>query len=85
VTGYRSVAGTAGCVRVPRVGLRMFVQVLEPGGSGWLAAVIALLPLALLLACLAGLRISAWAAVLICAAVTVLLGVTVWDAPVGGT
>jgi lactate permease len=63
----------------------MFVQVLEPGGSGWLAAVIALLPLALLLACLAGLRISAWAAVLICAAVTVLLGVTVWDAPVGGT
>ena len=45
--------------------------------AGALAAVIALLPLALLLACLAGLRISAWAAVLIRAAVTVLLGVTV--------
>ena len=63
----------------------MFVQILQPIGSGWLAAAIALSPLAVLLACLAGLRISAWAAVLLCAAMTVVLAVVVWDAPVGET
>lgn len=63
----------------------MFVQVLEPMGSVWAAAVVALLPLGVLLVCLAGLRISAWAAVLLCAVVTIALAVVVWDAPVGGT
>jgi lactate permease len=63
----------------------VFVQILQPIGSGWLAAAIALSPLAVLLACLAGLRISAWAAVLLCAAMTVVLAVVVWDAPVGET
>ncbi|HWM05499.1 MAG TPA: hypothetical protein VNP92_24425 [Actinophytocola sp.] len=38
------------------------MQSLTPTGSGWLAALIALFPIAVLLACLAGLRISAWAA-----------------------
>jgi lactate permease len=63
----------------------VFVQVLTPTGSVWLAALVALFPLAVLLVCLAGLRISAWAAVLLCAAVTVVLGVTVWGAPIGST
>jgi lactate permease len=63
----------------------VFVQSLTPTGSGWLAALIALFPIAVLLACLAGLRISAWAAVLLCAALTVFLAVTVWQAPVGQT
>ena len=63
----------------------MFVQVLEPLGSVWVAAGVALLPLGVLLVCLAGLRISAWAAVLLCAAVTIALAVVVWDAPVDKT
>ena len=63
----------------------MFVQVLEPLGSVWVAAVVALLPLGVLLVCLAGLRISAWLAVLVCAAVTVALAVVVWDAPIDKT
>jgi lactate permease len=63
----------------------VFVQILQPIGSGWLAAAIALSPLAVLLVCLAGLRISAWAAVLLCAAMTVVLAVVVWHAPVGET
>ena len=63
----------------------MFVQSLTPTGSGWLAALIALFPIAVLLAALAGLRISAWAAVLLCAALTVVLAVTVWQAPVAST
>jgi lactate permease len=63
----------------------VFTQVLEPWGSGWLAAGIALFPLAVLLVCLAGLRISAWLAALLCAAVTIGLAVGVWQAPVGGT
>ena len=63
----------------------MFVQVLEPLGSVWVAAAVALLPLGVLLVCLAGLRISAWLAVLLCAAVTVALAVVVWDAPLGKT
>ncbi len=63
----------------------MFVQELEPLGSGWSAALIALLPLAVLLVCLAGLRISAWAAVLLSAASTIVLAMTVWGAPVDGT
>ena len=63
----------------------MFVQVLEPLGSVWVAAGVALLPLGVLLVCLAGLRISAWAAVLLCAALTIVLAVVVWDAPVGKT
>ncbi len=63
----------------------MFVQVLEPLGSVWVAAGVALLPLGVLLVCLAGLRISAWAAVLLCAAVTIALAVVVWDAPIDKT
>jgi lactate permease len=64
---------------------QVFVQTLAPWGSVWLAALIALFPIAVLLAALAGLRISAWAAVLLCAALTVLLAVTVWQAPVAST
>ena len=64
---------------------QVFVQVLEPLGSVWVAAAVALLPLGVLLVCLAGLRISAWLAVLLCAAVTVALAVVVWDAPLATT
>ena len=64
---------------------QVFVQVLEPLGSVWVAAAVALLPLGVLLVCLAGLRISAWLAVLLCAAVTVALAVVVWDAPLDKT
>ena len=46
---------------------------------------LACLPLGVLLVCLAGLRISAWLAVLLCAAVTVALAVVVWDAPLDKT
>ena len=64
---------------------QVFEQVLAPLGSVWAAAVVALFPLGVLLVFLAGLRISAWAAVLLCAAVTVVLAVGVWQAPIGGT
>ena len=64
---------------------QVFVQVLEPLGRVWTAAAVALLPLGVLLVCLAGLRISAWAAVLLCAALTIALAVVVWDAPLDGT
>ena len=63
----------------------MFVQVLDPLGNVWVAAGVALLPLGVLLVSLAGLRISAWAAVLLCAALTIVLAVVVWDAPIDKT
>jgi lactate permease len=59
----------------------MFTQVLTPLGQGWLDAAVAVVPIAVLLVCLAGLRISAWVAVLLSAAATLWLAVAVWQAP----
>jgi lactate permease len=63
----------------------VFVQVLTPLGSAWGAAVVALIPLAVLLVYLAGLRLSAWAVVLLSTVMTLWMAVTVWRAPTGQT
>lgn len=61
----------------------MFHQVLEPFGTVPGSTLLALVPVAVLLFLLAAIRLSAWQAVIIGSAVTVLLGVLVWQAPVG--
>lgn len=63
----------------------MFHQVLNPIGSIAGATMLALVPVAVLLILLAGARMSAWKAVIIGSAVTILLGILVWHSPVGGT
>jgi lactate permease len=60
----------------------VFTQTLVPLGNLWLTVLIAFVPLFVLLALLAGLRMTAWLATLIAGLVTVMLGVTVWHAPV---
>jgi lactate permease len=62
-----------------------FVQILDPLGSVLGSTLLALVPVAVLLILLAGFRLSAWQAVIVGAVVTVLLGVVVWHAPVGGS
>ncbi len=52
----------------------MFTQILDPTGNLFLTWLVALIPVALLLFLLAGLRMSAWLAVLIGSIVTFLLG-----------
>src|SRR5690348_9447211 len=54
-------------------------KAVEPG------AVAALIPVAVLLLLLAVFRISAWKAVIAGSAVTIILAVTIWDAPVSNT
>jgi lactate permease len=61
----------------------MFTQVVDPMGNLALTCVIALIPVCVLLILLALLRVTAWAAVLIGAAVTFLLAVLVWRMPIG--
>ncbi|MGH3097449.1 MAG: L-lactate permease [Streptosporangiales bacterium] len=61
----------------------MFQQVLEPFGTVPGSTLLALVPVAVLLFLLAAVRLSAWQAVIIGSAVTVLLGVLVWQAPIG--
>jgi lactate permease len=61
----------------------MFTQILNPTGNLFLTWVVALIPVVLLLILLAGLRMSAWLAVLIGSIVTYLLAVWVWKMPVG--
>jgi lactate permease len=61
----------------------VFTQVLTPLGGGWWDAAVAMAPIVVLLVCLAGLRISAWLAVLLSAGVTLWLAVAVWRAPLG--
>ena len=63
----------------------MFTQILNPLGEGWSNGAVALVPIVVLLVCLAGLRTSAWLAVLISVVVTLWLAVAVWRAPVGDT
>ncbi len=61
----------------------MFTQTLVPLGSLWATVLVAFVPLAALLALLAGLRMTAWLATLIAGGITVALGVFVWQAPIG--
>jgi lactate permease len=61
----------------------MFTQILDPTGNLFLTWLVALIPVALLLFLLAGLRMSAWLAVLIGSIVTFLLGLWIWKMPLG--
>jgi lactate permease len=63
----------------------MFTQTLMPTGSLLSTVLVALVPLALLLVLLAGVRMTAWLACVIAGAATLLLGVTAWHAPAGAT
>jgi lactate permease len=65
--------------------LPSFTQSLSPAHSTWASTLIALIPIVLLLVLLPVLRMSAWQAVIIGSAVTIILAVAVWKAPVGGT
>jgi lactate permease len=65
--------------------LPAFTQSLNPAHSTWGSTLIALIPIVLLLVLLPVLRMSAWQAVIIGSVVTIILAVTVWGAPVGGT
>jgi lactate permease len=65
--------------------LPSFVQSLNPAHSTWGSTLIALIPIVLLLVLLPVMRMSAWQAVIIGSVATIVLAVTVWSAPVGGT
>ncbi|MGH3207015.1 MAG: L-lactate permease [Trebonia sp.] len=65
--------------------LPSFVQSLNPAHSTWGSTLVALIPIVLLLVLLPVLRMSAWQAVIIGSVATIILAVTVWNAPVGGT
>jgi lactate permease len=62
-----------------------FPQILDPVGSVLASTLIALVPVVILLVLLAGLRLSAWQAVIIGSVVTVLLAIFVWASPVSGS
>jgi lactate permease len=61
----------------------MFTQILDPIGNLFVTWLVALVPVLLLLFLLAGLRMSAWLAVLIGSIVTFLLALWVWKMPLG--
>jgi lactate permease len=61
----------------------MFTQILDPTGNLFVTWLVALVPVLLLLFLLAGLRMSAWLAVLIGSIVTFLLALFVWRMPLG--
>jgi lactate permease len=61
----------------------MFTQILDPTGNLFVTWLVALIPVVLLLVLLAGLRMSAWLAVLIGSIVTFVLGLWVWKMPFG--
>ncbi len=63
----------------------MFHQILAPTGSLWSTILLALLPLAVLLFMLAGLRLTAWLATIFAGVITVAVGVLGWHAPLGDT
>jgi len=62
-----------------------FTQQLNPLNSILVSTLVALLPLALLLVLLAIMRVTAWLAVIIGAIVTIIMAITIWGSPVGGT
>jgi lactate permease len=74
-----------GVISVLADALPSFVQSLDPAHSTWGSTLIALIPIVLLLVLLPVLRMSAWQAVIIGSVVTIVLAVTVWGAPAGGT
>lgn len=59
----------------------MFTQTLVPLGSLWITVLVAFVPLVVLLALLAGFRVTAWLATLVAGVVTAALGVWIWRAP----
>jgi len=59
----------------------MFTQILDPTGNLFATWLVALVPVVLLLVLLAGLRLSAWIAVLIGSIVTFLIAIFVWKMP----
>src|SRR5215469_3847026 len=63
----------------------VFTQHLTPLNSVLLSTIVALLPLALLLVLLAVMRVTAWLAVIIGAVVTIIMAITIWDAPASTT
>jgi len=63
----------------------MFEQSLNPAGHLWLTIAAALVPLLALIFLLAVFRITAWIATIVGGAITVLLGVLVWHAPLAAT
>jgi lactate permease len=63
--------------------LPSFVQSLDPAHSTLGSTLIALIPIAALLILLPVLRMSAWQAVIIGAAATIILAITVWHTPAG--
>ena len=65
--------------------LGAFTQVLHPAGGQAGSTLLALVPVAVLLGALALLRLSAWLAVIIGSAVTILLALVVWNVPAGDT
>jgi lactate permease len=61
----------------------MFTQILDPTGNLFTTWLVALVPVATLLILLAGFRMSAWLATLIGSILTFLLGLWVWQMPLG--
>ena len=59
----------------------MFTQTLVPLGSLWLTVLVAFVPLVVLLALLAGLRMTAWLATLIAGVVTAAIAIVIWHTP----
>src|SRR5438105_10486633 len=59
----------------------MFTQTLVPLGSLWTTVLVAFVPLVVLLALLAGFRITAWLATLVAGAITAAIGIWIWHAP----
>jgi lactate permease len=62
-----------------------FSQVLDPAHTVLGSTLLALVPVIVLLLLLAVFKMTAWQAVIIGALVTIVLGVTVWSAPLGPT
>lgn len=62
-----------------------FQQPLTPLGGTLGSTLLALVPVAVLLVLLAAVKLSAWQAVLVGSAVTVLMGIVLWHAPAGDT
>jgi lactate permease len=62
-----------------------FVQQLNPIHSTLGTTLVALVPIALLLVLLAVVKMTAWQAVIVGAVVTVIMAITIWHAPAGGT
>ncbi len=59
----------------------MFEQALNPTGQLWLTVLVALVPLVALILMLAVFRVTAWLATIIAGAITIPLGIAVWQAP----